>query len=337
MSESSAADILAQAKNDLAASQAPEQVEAFRVKYLGKKGIVTGMLKSLADLAPEQRRIVGQQANELRQQIEQLLGEKQAVVGGQRSQSASTIDYTLPGKRYPNGKLHPITQTLNDITDIFHGMGFEVVLGPEVESEYYNFGALNFPPDHPARDMQDTFYIGKDLLLRTHTSPIQVREFEKRKPPVRIIAPGRTYRQEAISARSYCVFHQVEGFYVDHDVTFADLKGVLTAFAQTYFGSDVKMRWRPSYFPFTEPSAEVDISCFLCGGKGCRICKHEGWLEILGCGMIDPNVFKAVNYDPEEVTGYAFGMGIERIAMLRHQIDDIRLFFENDLRFLNQF
>lgn len=337
MPESSAADILAQAKNDLAASQAPEQVEAFRVKYLGKKGIVTGMLKALADLAPDQRRIVGQQANELRQQIEQLLSEKQASFGGQKSHSVRAVDYTLPGKRYPSGKLHPITQTLNNITDIFHGMGFEVALGPEIETEYYNFGALNFPPDHPARDMQDTFYIGKDLLLRTHTSPIQVREFEKRKPPVRIIAPGRTYRQEAISARAYCVFHQVEGFYVDHDVTFADLKGVLTAFAQTYFGSDVKMRWRPSYFPFTEPSAEVDISCFLCGGKGCRICKHEGWLEILGCGMIDPNVFKAVNYDPEEVSGYAFGMGIERIAMLRHQIDDIRLFFENDLRFLNQF
>ncbi|MBK7090999.1 MAG: phenylalanine--tRNA ligase subunit alpha [bacterium] len=337
MSDSSATGILAQAQNEIAACQTPEQVEAFRVKYLGKKGIVTAMLKGLADVAPEQRKMVGQQANELRAQIEQLLVEAQSKLGGTRSKSPITVDYTLPGKRYPNGKLHPITQTLNEITDIFHGMGFEIALGPEVETEYYNFGSLNFPPDHPARDMQDTFYVSKDLLLRTHTSPIQVREFEKKKPPVRIIAPGRTYRQEAISARSYCVFHQLEGFYVDHDVTFADLKGVLNAFAQTYFGSDVKMRWRPSFFPFTEPSAEVDISCFLCGGKGCRICKHEGWLEILGCGMIDPNVFASVNYDPEEFSGYAFGMGIERIAMLRHQIDDIRLFFENDLRFLTQF
>ncbi len=337
MSESSAADMLAQAKSELAACQAPEQVEAFRVKYLGKKGIVTSMLKGLAELAPDQRRIVGQQANDLRSQIEQLLTVKQSQFGDSRSKPGSSIDYTLPGKRYPVGKLHPITQTLNEITDIFYGMGFEVALGPEIETEYYNFSSLNFPPDHPARDMQDTFYVGKDLVLRTHTSPIQVREFEKRKPPVRIIAPGRTYRQEAISARSYCVFHQVEGFYVDHDVTFADLKGIMTAFAQSYFGSDVKMRFRPSFFPFTEPSAEVDISCLLCGGKGCRICKHEGWLEILGCGMIDPNVFKAVDYDPETFSGYAFGMGIERIAMLRHQVDDIRLFFENDLRFLNQF
>lgn len=337
MSDSSATDILAQAQSELSACRTPEQVEAFRVKYLGKKGVVTGMLKGLADVAADQRPILGQKANELRTQIEQLLLDKQAVLGNVRPKTLNVPDYTLPGKLYPNGKLHPITQTLNELTDIFHGMGFEVALGPEVETEYYNFGSLNFPPDHPARDMQDTFYVSEDLLLRTHTSPIQIREFEKRKPPVRIIAPGRTYRQEAISARAYCVFHQLEGFYVDHDVTFADLKGVLTAFAQTYFGSEVKMRWRPSFFPFTEPSAEVDISCFLCGGKGCRICKHEGWLEILGCGMIDPNVFAAVNYDPEEFSGYAFGMGIERIAMLRHQIDDIRLFFENDLRFLSQF
>lgn len=337
MSDTSAADILAQAKAELEASKAPDQVEAFRVKYLGRKGIVTGMLKGLKDLDQEQRRVVGQQANDLREQIELLLAEKQSALGNGHGGTKVSEDYTLPGKVYPAGKLHPVTQTLNEISQIFHGMGFEVALGPEVETDYYNFGALNFPPDHPARDMQDTFYVGKDLVLRTHTSPVQVREFEKRKPPVRIIAPGRVYRQEAISARAYCVFHQLEGFYVDHDVTFADLKGVLTAFAQTYFSPDVKMRWRPSYFPFTEPSAEVDITCFLCGGKGCRICKGEGWVEILGCGMIDPNVFKAVNYDPEEFSGYAFGMGIERITMLKYQIDDIRLFFDNDLRFLNQF
>jgi phenylalanyl-tRNA synthetase alpha chain len=216
-------------------------------------------------------------------------------------------------------------------------MGFEVAKGPDIETDYYNFSSLNFPPDHPARDMQDTFYIKDDLLLRTHTSPVQMRVFEKRKPPVRIIAPGRCYRNEAINARSYCTFHQVEGFYVDTDVTFADLKGILTAFVWEMFGKETRLRFRASFFPFTEPSAEVDISCFLCGGKGCSLCKHAGWLEILGAGMIDPEVFKAAGYDEEKYTGYAFGMGVERIAMLKYGINDIRLFYENDLRFLRQF
>jgi phenylalanyl-tRNA synthetase alpha chain len=337
MSDDRIAQIVAEARAEIAQCNSADQIESLRVKYLGRKSAVVAVLRGLKNLDGEQRKAAGQQANEAKEQIELLLADRLQSIGGAKSDQNAGLDYTLPGKRYPTGRLHPTTRTLNEIIDIFYGMGFEVALGPEVETEYYNFGALNFPPDHPARDMQDTFYVGKDILLRTHTSPIQIREFEKRKPPVRIIAPGRSYRQEAISARAYCVFHQLEGFYVDHNVTFADLKGVLTAFAQTYFGDDVKLRFRPSFFPFTEPSAEVDVSCFLCGGKGCRICKHEGWLEILGCGMIDPNVFKSVNYDPEVYSGYAFGMGIERVAMLKYRIDDIRLFFGNDIRFLKQF
>jgi len=216
-------------------------------------------------------------------------------------------------------------------------MGFDVAEGPEIESDYYNFGALNFPDDHPARDMQDTFFISKEILLRTHTSHVQIRVMEKQKPPLRVIMPGRVYRNEAVSARSYCLFNQVEGILVDKHVTFAELKGTLVSFAKQYFGSNLKYRFRPSFFPFTEPSAEMDITCFVCGGKGCKICKYTSWLEVLGCGMIDPNVFKSVNYDPEEVTGYAFGMGIDRMALLKYNIDDIRIFYDNDIRFLKQF
>jgi phenylalanyl-tRNA synthetase alpha chain len=248
-----------------------------------------------------------------------------------------SYDYTLPGRSQTRGHRHLITQTMDEVVSIFYGMGFEVADGPDIETDYYNFSALNFPPDHPARDMQDTFFINEEYLLRTHTSPVQVRTFEQRRPPVRILAPGRSYRNEAINARSYCVFHQIEGFYVDKDVTFADLKGVLTAFAEEYFGPRTQVRFRPSFFPFTEPSTEVDVTCLLCAGKGCTICKQEGWLEILGAGMIDPEVFKAVDYDPNVFSGYAFGMGVERIAMLKHGVNDIRLFYENDLRFLKQF
>jgi phenylalanyl-tRNA synthetase alpha chain len=243
----------------------------------------------------------------------------------------------LPGQQDYPGTRHPISHSIEQITRIFERMGFVVADGPEVETDYYNFGALNFPADHPARDMQDTFFLSGDLLLRTHTSPVQVRSFEQRRPPVKIIAPGRSYRNEAINARSYCVFHQVEGFYVDTGVTFGDLKGVLMAFARAYFGPDVKLRFRPSFFPFTEPSTEVDFSCYLCAGQGCSLCKYEGWLEILGAGMIDPSVLGAVGYDDEKYTGYAFGMGVERLAMLRYRIDDIRLLWENDVRFLRQF
>ncbi|HQJ46124.1 MAG TPA: phenylalanine--tRNA ligase subunit alpha, partial [Ignavibacteriaceae bacterium] len=243
----------------------------------------------------------------------------------------------LPGSQYIIGSKHILTQTLDEIKSIFKGMGFSVVNGPELESDYYNFEALNFPADHPARDMQDTFFISKDFLLRTHTSPVQVRIMEKHTPPVRAIMPGKVYRNEAVSARSYCMFHQVEGIYVDTDVTFAELKGTLVSFAKQFYGSDLKYRFRPSFFPFTEPSAEMDITCYLCKGSGCKICKNSGWLEILGCGMVDPNVFKFVNYDSEKYTGYAFGMGIERIALLKYGITDIRIFFDNDIRFLKQF
>ena len=235
------------------------------------------------------------------------------------------------------GSRHILTQTLFEIKSIFKGLGFSVYDGPELESDYYNFEALNFPPDHPARDMQDTFFVSDKFLLRTHTTPVQIRIMEKEQPPIRAIMPGRVYRNEAISSRSYCMFHQVDGIYVDTDVSFAELKGTLVSFAEQFYGEGLKYRFRPSFFPFTEPSAEMDITCYICKGKGCRVCKHSGWLEILGCGMVDPNVFKYVNYDSEKYTGYAFGMGIERIAMLKYGIDDIRIFFENDLRFLKQF
>ncbi len=317
-----------------------EGLEQIRIKYLGRKGIITSLLKSLKDLSEEERPTLGRLSNQIKSEVEEFLlkrtkelKEREAV----QKKGKEFFDYTLPGRKGWEGRLHPLTQVNEEIIRIFYGMGFEVAKGPDVETDYYNFSALNFAPDHPARDMQDTFYIKGDLLLRTHTSPVQLRVFEKRKPPVRIIAPGRCYRNEAINARSFCTFHQVEGFYVDTDVTFADLKGVLSAFVWELFGKDVTLRFRASFFPFTEPSAEVDISCVICGGKGCSVCKHRGWLEILGAGMIDPEVYKAVGYDPEIYSGYAFGMGVERIAMLKYGIDDIRLFYENDIRFLRQF
>ncbi len=314
-----------------------ENLDQVRIKYLGRKGILTSLLKSLKDFPDEERPALGKISNQLKVEIENILSQKSQELKTAHQREVEFFDYTLPGRRDWQGKLHPITQIGERIIQILYGMGFEVAKGPDVETDYYNFSALNFPPDHPARDMQDTFYIKGDLLLRTHTSPVQVRVFEKRKPPVRIIAPGRCYRNEAICARSFCTFYQVEGFYVDTDVTFADLKGVLSAFVWELFGKDVSLRFRASFFPFTEPSAEVDISCVICGGKGCRVCKHTGWLEILGAGMIDPAVLEEVSYDPEVYSGYAFGMGIERIAMLKYGIDDIRLFYENDLRFLRQF
>jgi phenylalanyl-tRNA synthetase alpha chain len=316
------------------------QLERVRVGFLGRRGSISNLVKKLKDLPPEKRPAAGKLANQIKDKIVKLIAQQRDELKVTQSESESkkaTLDYTLPGRKNWVGKLHPITQTMDQIVDIFFGMGFEVAKGPDVETDYYNFKALNFPEDHPAIDMQDTFYISEHILLRTHTSPVQIREFEKRKPPVRIIAPGRTYRHEAINARSYCVFHQIEGFYVDNEVTFADLKGVLSAFVWQFFGKDIKLRFRASFFPFTEPSAEVDISCVICGGKGCSVCKHRGWLEILGAGMIDPAVFKEVGYDPEIYSGYAFGMGVERIAMLKYMIDDIRLFYENDLRFLRQF
>ncbi len=310
-----------------------------RVKYLGKKGIITFELKSLSKIPPEERPLHGKKINEIKQFIENECdfkesGLKQEEI--QRQLLSESLDITLSGKFVPFGREHPINKTLAEITDIFMAMGFSVEEGPEVETDYYNFEALNIPKEHPARDMQDTFYISDEIVLRTHTSPVQVRVMEKRKPPVRFIAPGKVYRCDADITHTP-MFHQIEGLMVDRGITFSNLKGVLETFLHRMFGADTSVRFRPSFFPFTEPSAEVDIGCILCSGRGCRVCKGSGWLEILGAGMVNPKVFENVGYDAGEYSGFAFGMGIERIAMLKYSIDDIRLFFENDIRFLRQF
>jgi phenylalanyl-tRNA synthetase alpha chain len=324
------------AKDEMSVAKSVDILENLRVQYLGKKGELTSILRGLGSLSRDEKREIGGQANRLKAELEQIIADKREDLSAAISID-NTFDYTLPGRPYHYGHRHLITLVMDQISDIFQRMGFEIADGPEIESDYYNFGALNFPPDHPARDEQDTFYVEGGMLLRTHTSNVQVREFEKRKPPVKIIAPGKVFRNEAVSTRAYCVFHQVEGFFVDTNVTFGDLKGVLEAFCYEFFEEGVKFRYRPNFFPFTEPSAEVDVKCILCGGKGCQLCKFEGWLEILGCGMIDPEVFKAVGYDPEKVTGYAFGMGVERMAQLKHRVNDVRLLFENDIRFIKQF
>ena len=316
-----------------------KEISEIRVKYLGKKGSITQVLKSLGTLPVPERREAGQRANQLKESTESRIEERLSTIRKQESTKAlekERIDITLPGRQIPLGKKHPLTQTLEEIVDIFSHLGFEVVEGPEVELDYYNFEALNIPRGHPAREMQATFFISEDVVLRTHTSPMQVRTMEKKRPPVRMICPGAAYRVDSDPTHSP-MFHQVEGLLVDRGITFADLKGVLAAFVHQMFGKETRLRFRPSFFPFTEPSAEVDIECFICGGKGCGVCSKTGWLEILGSGMVDPAVYKFVNYDPEEVTGFAFGMGIERIAMLKFGINDIRLFFTNDLRFLRQF
>ena len=312
-------------------------LDQFRIKYLSRKGLIAELFEALKNVNTSDKPALGKAVNELRTFTQSIHDEKKSVFEKSQVTKEEIIDLTLPGKRGWIGSVHPITQTLNEIKSIFKGMGFEVASGPEIEDDYHNFEALNFPPDHPARDMQDTFFIDEKVLLRTHTSPVQIRVMKKQKPPIRVIMPGRVYRNEAISSRSYCLFHQVEGLYVDKGVTFSELKGTLLAFAKQFYGSDIKYRFRPSFFPFTEPSAEMDITCFLCNGKGCRVCKYTGWLEILGCGMVDPNVYKAVGYNTKIYSGYAFGMGIERIAMLRYGIDDIRLLYDNDVRFLKQF
>ncbi len=324
-------------KSDIQHVSTAEDLELFRLKYLVRKGIVQQMFEGLKTAASEERPLLGKALNELRKTAQQLYDDKKRDLEQLKTTSREGIDLTIPGRRRPVGTKHPVTQALDDMTDIFKSMGFAVALGPEIEDDFHNFEALNFPPDHPARDMQDTFFLDKTALLRTHTSPVQIRVMMNRKPPIRHIMPGRVYRNEAISARSYCMFHQLEGLAVDENITFAELKGTLATFAKKFFGSTVKYVFRPSFFPFTEPSAEMDISCFLCKGKGCRVCKQTGWLEILGCGMVDPNVFKAVGYDPEKVTGYAFGMGIDRTTLLLYGIDDIRMLYENDVRLLNQF
>ena len=316
-----------------------KEISEIRVKYLGKKGSITQILKSLGTLPESERREVGQRANQLKESTEAKIEETLLQIQERERREAlerEKIDVTLPGRRIPVGKRHPLTQILDEIIDIFSRLGFEVVEGPEVELDYYNFEALNIPQGHPAREMQATFFISEDVVLRTHTSPVQVRTMEKKRPPVRVICPGAVYRCDSDPTHSP-MFHQVEGLLVDKGITFADLKGVLTVFVHQMFGKETRLRFRPSFFPFTEPSAEIDIECFICGGKGCGVCSNTGWLEILGSGMVDPAVYKFVNYDPEEVTGFAFGMGIERIAMLKFGINDIRLFFTNDLRFLKQF
>jgi phenylalanyl-tRNA synthetase alpha chain len=313
-------------------------LEQLRVRFLGRKGELTQILRTLGQLDdPELRRLVGQEANRTKEALEAALEEAQRFLKeALRRAQTKAVDVSLPGRRAPLGRLHPLNRVMTEVCEIFQHLGFEAVTGPEVELDWYNFEALNLPPDHPARDMQDTFYFHDKVLLRTHTSPMQIRTMEQRRPPVRIIAPGKVYRRDSDITHSP-MFHQVEGLLVDKGITFADLKGVLTAFVHQMFGPEVSLRFRPSYFPFTEPSAEVDIACVICRGEGCRVCKLTGWLEVLGSGMVHPAVFEAVGYDPEEFTGFAFGLGIERIAMLKYGIDDIRLFFENDLRFLKQF
>ena len=323
--------------SDLESVQNSEQIEKIRIKYLGKNGLVTALFEKLKSVPKEEKPVVGKKINLFRSEVTGKFNSLKNTFEEKESRSGDQLDLTLPGKKNDVGSKHILTQTMDEIKSIFKGLGFSIVEGPELESDYYNFEALNFPPDHPARDMQDTYFISKNFVLRTHTTPVQIRIMEKQLPPVRAIMPGKVYRNEAVSARSYCTFHQIDGIYVDTNVTFAELKGTLVSFAHQFYGKDLPYRFRPSFFPFTEPSAEMDIHCFNCNGKGCKLCKGTGWLEILGCGMVDPNVFKYVNYDSEKYSGYAFGMGIERIAMMKYGIDDIRIIYENDLRFLKQF
>ena len=315
-------------------------IESLRVQLLGKKGELTAILKQMGKLSAEERPAMGQLANEIRSFIEEKLESRKAEISKlelERRLREEKLDVTLPGKAIELGNRHPLEIVLDDIKEIFIGMGFDIVDGPEVEYDYYNFEALNIPKDHPARDTQDTFYITDNILLRTQTSPVQVRVMEKTKPPIRIISPGRVYRSDAVDATHSPLFHQIEGLVVDKGITFADLKGTLEAFVKRLYGEDSVVRFRPHHFPFTEPSAEVDVQCFSCHGKGCRLCKGEGWIEILGCGMVHPKVLKNCGIDPEVYSGFALGMGLERVAMRRYGVDDMRLFFENDVRFLKQF
>jgi len=326
-----------------------EEAENFRLKYLSKKGMITSLFDEFKTLAPELRKSTGKMLNELKQAAEQKLAEAKEIVSKTGTQNFEPQqDLSLPSDPFTLGSRHPISIVRKQMTDIFTRIGFVVSEGPEIEDDWHNFGALNFPADHPARDMQDTFFVetGKDtegvqnlepLLLRTHTSSVQVRVMENQKPPIRTISPGRVYRNETISARAHCQFHQVEGLYIDEGVSFADLKQTLYYFVTEMFGEKIEIRFRPSFFPFTEPSAEMDITCLICEGKGCPVCKHSGWVEILGCGMVHPNVLDNCKIDSNKYTGYAFGMGIERITMLKFRINDLRLFFENDMRFLSQF
>jgi len=334
--------IAGEAREAIERADSSADLEALRVRYLGRQGALTMLLRSLGTLPAEERPVVGAAANEAKRELEARLESRLADAAERerrRQRAAARLDLTLPGRRPPQGAIHPLTRTHDEIVSIFVGLGFSVAEGPEIETDFYNFEALNIPRDHPARDMQDTFYVSDATLLRTHTSPVQIRALRAAQGarPVKTITPGRVYRRDVADASHSPVFHQVEGLAVDTTITMADLKGTLALFAREMFGSRSSIRFRPSFFPFTEPSAEVDVQCFLCAGSGCRLCKQSGWLEILGCGMVHPQVLRNGGYDPEEVTGWAFGMGIERIAMLKYGVEDLRLFFDNDLRFLRQF
>jgi phenylalanyl-tRNA synthetase alpha chain len=315
-----------------------EEIEKFKIKYLGRKGILQSLFEEFKTVPNDQKKAVGQKLNELKNKITQIIEEANNKID-ESSINQSNIDFSATEEPHKLGSRHPIALVKNEICNIFYKLGFTISDGPEIEDDWHVFSALNFPEEHPARDMQDTFFIEKnpDILLRTHTSSIQVRVMENSKPPIRTICPGRVFRNEAVSARAHCIFHQIEGLYIDEKVSFADLKQTLLYFAKEFFGTESKIRLRPSYFPFTEPSAEMDVSCSICGGKGCMVCKNTGWLEVLGCGMVDPNVLELNGIDSKKYSGFAFGMGIERIAMLKYQVKDLRLYFENDIRFLQQF
>ena len=328
------------AEQAMAASKDARELDAIRVKYLGKKGEVTALMKNMRNLAPEERPAFGQLVNDLRASIEAGLAENKArleAIALEAKLKSETIDVTMPGEEVTVGTKHPISTVLDEVKDIFIGMGFSIGEGPEVEKDWYNFEALNMPPDHPARDTQDTFYISDNIILRTQTSPIQIRTMEHKKPPIRIIAPGRVFRSDAVDATHSPLFHQIEGLVVDKGIRMSDLKGILEMFAKKLYGEDTVVRFRPHHFPFTEPSAEMDMQCFQCHGEGCPLCKGEGWIEILGCGMVHPKVLEVCGIDPDEYSGYAFGIGLERIVMSRYKINDIRMFYENDVRFLHQF
>jgi len=334
--DSTITQIYKEAVREIESAATAEKIQALNIKYLGRKGVVTQFLRNISSLPAEERPSAGKEANQVKLKIEAACNQSLDRLKTAAEGKAQGIDVSLPGRVTAPGSLHPLTRITHRICDIFIRMGFEVVEGPEVESDYYNFEALNIPKNHPARDMQDTFYVSEEIVLRTHTSPTQPRVMEKRKPPVRIIAPGKVYRCDSDLTHTP-MFHQVEGLLVDENVSFGDLKGTLTSFVHQMFDPQTRLRFRPSFFPFTEPSAEVDILCVICRGKGCRVCSQTGWLEVLGSGMVHPAVFENVNYDTSRYTGFAFGMGVERIAMLKFGIDDIRKYFDNDIRFLNQF
>ena len=335
--ENEVKDIRHSFDEDLKAAIDEKSLEEIRIKYLGRKGLIAAAIQKLPSLDKEKKPTVGKELNLLKAHIKKELQGKKALLSSGRESEKKKIDITMPGILPEEGHAHPITKTLKEINDIFVSLGFSIAEGPEIENEFYNFEALNIPLEHPSRDAFDTFYIKGDILLRSHTSTVQIRIMEKTKPPIQAIMPGRVYRPDAVDASHSFMFHQVEGLMVDRLIKFSDLKGVLDLFTKRMFGEKTKTRFRPSFFPFTEPSAEVDISCIICQGRGCRVCSHTGWLEILGAGMVNPRVFEAVGYSPKKYTGFAFGMGVERIAMLKYGIDDIRLFFENDMRFLKQF